>query len=916
MDLMKEHSIPERERPDPDALLERARESERHGRRGRLKIFLGYAAGVGKTYAMLEAAHLEKVNGVDVLAGYVETHGRRETETLLEGLGVLPRRVVDYRGVRLEEFDLDGALARRPALVLLDELAHSNAPESRHLKRWQDAMELLAAGIDVFTTLNVQHLESLNDVVARVTGITVRETLPDSVLDEADAVEVVDLPPPELLRRLREGKVYVPEQAARALQRFFQEGNLMALRELALRSAANRVDGEMRAWMESRSIEGPWATTERLLVCVSGSPYSERLIRAARRLAGEMRAEWHAVYVETEESGPLARENREHVWRDLRLAESLGARVTTLTAPDATEAILAYSRKRNVTKIVVGKPARSRWTDRVRGTLVDRLIRRSRPIDVIVVSLAPDPDLHRKRRARPAAGTKGLNYALALGLVAVSTLICAPVRPVIEPTNLVMVYLLAVVVAALRLGLGPSILTAFAGVLAFDFFMVPPAYTLAVHDTEYLITFLALFTVGVVVGSLVDKARSRAEAVRLREIRTESLYALSRDLASAGTVEAVAGAVVRHVEETLGSRLALLLPGESGLEWAACSTGLRGDAKEMAVAQWVYRNGKPAGLGVDTLGAAAMLHLPLRGADGPIGVLAVQPREPQTLMPPSERALLDAYANQVSLALERVLLSRRAQQARLLEEAEKLHRAIMNSLSHDLRTPLVTITGAISSLREEGDGLPAETRRDLLEGAWEEACRLNRLMGNLFDMSRLEAGILKPRLEPVDVPDLVGAALSATASRLGDREVRVDVEGDPPPVPLDFVLMTQVLVNLLDNAAKFSEPGSPIRIGVRVADAWLELAVEDEGPGIPDEQLEKVFDKFFRLHRGDDIAGSGLGLAICKGIVEAHGGTVRAGNRQGGGARLVVSLPLPETTGKSEPGSAGKPVDPDERSER
>ncbi|MBP7864663.1 MAG: sensor histidine kinase KdpD [Acidobacteria bacterium] len=909
---MKHDDPNQDERPDPDALLARAQEAEQRRRRGRLKIFQGYAAGVGKTYSMLEAARLAKSNGVDVLAGYVETHGRRETEALLEGLDVLPRRVVEYRGVRLEEFDLDGALARRPALVLLDELAHSNAPGSRHLKRWQDAMELLAAGADVFTTLNVQHLESLNDVVARITGVTVRETLPDIVLDEADAVEVVDLPPPELLRRLREGKVYVAEQAARALHRFFQEGNLMALRELAFRSAAERVDGEMRAWMESRSIEGPWDTTERLLVCVSGSPYSERLIRAARRLAGELRAEWHAVYVETEESGPLARENRENVWRDLRLAESLGARVMTLTSPAATDAILDYSRKRNITKIVVGKPARSGLADRLRGTVVDRLIRRSRPIDVIVVGLAPDPESRRKGRARAPAGPQGFNYAFALGLVVLSTLVCAPIHRVIEPANLVMVYLLAVVVAALRLGLGPAILTAFTGVLAFDFFLVPPAYTLAVHDTEYLITFLALFTVGAVVASLVDKARSRAEAVRLREIRTESLYALSRDLASAGAVEAVAEAVIRRVGETLDSRVALLLPGGSGLEWVACSPGLQGDEKEMAVAQWVHQNGKPAGLGVDTLGAATLLHLPLRGADGPVGVLAVAPRAPETLMSTSERALLDAYANQISLALERVLLSRRVQQARLLEEAEKLHRAIMNSLSHDLRTPLVTITGAISSLREEGDGLPSETRRDLLEGAWEEACRLNRLMGNLFDMSRLEAGILKPRLEPVDVPDLVGAALSATACRLGERDVRVDTEGDVPPVPLDFVLMTQVLVNLLDNAAKFSGPATPVTIGARVAGGRLELAVEDRGPGIPEEQLDRVFDKFFRVQRGDDVPGSGLGLAICKGIVEAHGGTLRAENRPGGGARFVVTLPIPGVAAGAAP--SGGPAHPGERS--
>ena len=880
------------QRPDPDALLGRLATEDGRPGRWRLKVFLGYAAGVGKTYAMLEEARRRRDDGEDVLVALVETHGRAETESLLEGLAVQPRRTVEHRGVLLGELDLEGVLARRPRVALVDELAHSNAPGSRHLKRWQDVQELLAAGTDVCTTLNVQHLESLNDVLAQITGVTVRETLPDQVLDQADDIAVVDIPPPELLRRLAEGKVYVPEQAARAVQRFFQAGNLIALRELTLRRAASRVDEEMRAYMASRAIDGPWAATERLLVCVSGSPYSERLIRAARRLADELRAEWHALYVETPETDPQARENREHVWRDMRLAESLGAHVATVTAPEATGSILEYARKHNVTKMVVGRPARPNWLDRLRGTFVDRLIRRCRPIDVVVVSLAPGPG--EKPAARPASPARPAwaRMAAALGLVAAATLICAPVHLFIAPENLVMVYLLAVVVAALRLGLGPALLAAFLGVVAFDFFFVPPALTLAVEDTQYLITFAGLFTVGAVVGSLVNRARSQAEAVRFREVRTESLYALSRELVASASVEAVAEAAVRQVGEVLGGEVALWLPEEPGPGWFTGKAGRRPDEKETAVAQWAMQHGRSAGYGTETLSGAGMLHVPLRGTEGVLGVMALQPGAPSALAAPRDRDLVEAYANQVSLALERLRLARGVQQARVLAEAEKLHRAIMDSLSHDLRTPLVTITGAVSSLREEGENLPAAARKDLLEEAWEEAGRLNRLLGNLFDMSRLEAGILRPRLEPGDALDLVGVSLSALAGRIGEREIRVEPRGDLPLVPMDFALMTHVVANLLDNALKFSPPGKPVLVSLGVLGERFVLAVEDEGPGIPAGQREKVFEKFFRLHRADEVAGSGLGLAICKGIVEAHGGAIRAEGGPAGGARLVVELPL------------------------
>lgn len=881
------------ERPDPDILLARVQEEELRQSRGKLKIFLGYAAGVGKTYAMLQAAWEQKAQGRDVLAALIETHGRKGTEALLEGMPILPRMEIEHRGVHLQELDLDGLLARRPGIALVDELAHSNVPGVRHRKRWQDVKEILSSGIDVYTTLNIQHLESLNDLVAQITGVVVRETVPDPILDEAEDIELVDLPPPELLERLSEGKVYIPEQAVRASQKFFKKGNLIAIRELSLRRTANRVNEEMLAYRELRSITGPWATQERLLVCVSGSPFSERLIRATRRLAEELRAEWQAVYVETPVPGRMAQENREHVWREMRLAESLGGRVSTLSAPTVHEAVLEFSRKHNITKVVVGKPSRRVWHSLFRPSLVERLIRSGAPLDVVVVDLAQEPRTLRRTLRLPVTGKELPRYGAALVLIGGATLICGLAHLVLTPVNLVMIYLLAVVVAALRLGLRPALFTAVAAVLAFDFFFVPPTLTMAVEDTQYLITFTGFLTVGLVISSLVAKARAQAEAVRVREIQTDSLYTLSRDLASAAGRAEVVEAVVRNLGETLDADVVLLLPGSTGIEPAGGTPGLNLGEKELAVADWVWQNGQGAGLGTDTLGSAAMRHIPLLGATLPLGVLAVRPRkEGRRRLAPDEAALLDSFAHQISLALERIALAEQAQLARLLEEAEKLHRAVMNSISHDLRTPLVTITGAISSLREEGDRLPASSRQELLDGAWEEAGRLNRFVGNLLEMSRLEAGILRPRMEPCDVQDLLGVALSGASLRLTGREVTVEADPELPLVPMDFVLMTQVLGNLLENASKFSPQGSPIQVTARVEEGLLEMAVADQGAGIPEDQLERVFDKFTRLHRSDEVVGTGLGLTICRGIVEAHGGTVKAYRRTGGGTRLVVRLPL------------------------
>ena len=878
-------------RPDPDEILAQVQKDERLRGRGRLLIFLGYAAGVGKTYAMLQAAQQRRAEGVDVVVGYVETHGRAETDALLAGLEIMPRREIPYRGATLSELDLDASLARRPQLVLIDEYAHTNAPGARHPKRYQDAEEMLASGIDVYTTLNIQHLESLNDAVAQVTGIIVRETIPDSALDEATEIKLVDLPPDELLQRLREGKVYVPEQAARATEQFFRKGNLTALREMALRRAAQRVDDQMLAYMQTRSIPGPWPAGERLLVCVGSNPLGERLVRSARRLADELGAEWSAIYVETGAYARLSEDERTHIARTLRLAEELGAEAVTLPGQSVAEAVLEYARKHNITKVIAGKSLHPGWREWFRSPIVQQLIRASGPIDVYVISAeavkAPVLDRRGWLPHRPWR-----RYAQSALLVFGATVIGAPFSLHFTPTNLVMLYLVAVVIAAVYFGRGPSILASVLAVLAFDFFFVPPKWTFVVADTQYILTFIGLFVVSLVISSLAAQAREQAEAARHRESQTAELYALSRDLAGVFATAEIVEAVVRHVEQTFERQAIVLLPQDGRLVSPVESPVLL-DPNEEAVADWVYRRGEPAGRNTNTLPAANLRYLPLKTARGTIGVLGIaKPLAAGSFLTPEQHRLMEAFASQAAMAVDRAGYAEQARKSEVLQATEQLQAALLNSISHDLRTPLVSITGALSSLEEEGDSLDSQTRSVLIENAREEAERLNRLVGNLLDMTRLEAGAMKLRLEPGDLQDVIGSALTQLETRLGTRQVVVDVGEDLPPVPMDFALISQVLVNLLDNALKYSPPESPIEVKARLAGAYVEIEVADRGTGIPPEDLSRVFDKFYRVRRPGSVSGTGLGLSICQGIVQAHRGFIVAENRSGGGTAITVALPV------------------------
>jgi two-component system sensor histidine kinase KdpD len=787
--------------------------------------------------------------------------------------------------------DLDAVLARRPAVAVVDELAHTNAPGSRHARRFQDVLELVEAGIGVYTTLNIQHLESLNDVVAQITGVAVRETVPDSILDEADEIELIDLPIEELLQRLAEGKVYMPQQAAQAIRRFFRAGNLGALRELALRRTAERVDVDLRAYMEMHAIVGPWPAGERLLVCVSPSPLSERLVRATRRLAARLMGEWYAVYVETEAHARLSPDDRQRVAQTLHLAEELGAKALSLPGESVAETVIAYAASHNVTKIVAGKPLQPRWRELLHGSVVDQIIRASGNIDIFVITASDEPARLAPRPAPPAPPRRWQPIFAAVALVGLATLAGLPLRTVIEPANLVMVYLLAVVVAAVRLGRGPAILASLLSVVAFDWFMVPPFHMLRIADAQYLLTFAGLLAVGLVTSTLASQAREHAQTTQRRARQTLALYELSRDLAAAGDVAEVTQVVVRHVEQLLAPAAAVLVLDGDQLKASSASAGLELSAAELAVATWTFQHKTPAGRGSGTLSGASGHYLPLTTAQGTVGVLGILQAEE---MSAEQQRLAQSFASQAALAIERSQLAETASAAQLLQETERLQSALLNSISHNLRTPLASITGALSSLRDQRDLLDEQASLALVDTAFGEAERLNRLVGNLLDMTRMEAGALRLSLQPGDIQDAVGVAFSQLDQNLRGRPVIVDLPADLPLVPMDFALIVQVLVNLLDNANKYSPEGAPIEIHAATRGAELIVEIHDCGPGIPESEIESIFEKFHRVQLPGDPGGTGLGLSISRGIISAHGGRITARNRPEGGAVLSFSLPLAE----------------------
>jgi two-component system sensor histidine kinase KdpD len=883
-------------RPNPDELLARVQEQEAKRARGRLKIFFGMAPGVGKTYAMLRSARRLKEAGADVVVGYVEPHGRPETEALLDGLETIPVRPIEYRGTLLREFDLDRALDRKPSLILVDELAHTNAPGMRHAKRWQDIEELLQAGSDVYTTVNVQHLESLNDVVSSITGVVVRETVPDSVIERADEIELIDLPPEDLLKRLAEGKVYVPEQAKQAAKRFFRKGNLIALREMALRRTAESVDAQMRDYRLDHTVGETWPVAERLMVCIGPSPFSKQLVRAAKRMASQLRAEWIVANVQTPHWGQLPEGVRSRVYEALRLAEQLGAETVTLSAANVSAEVLSYARARNVSKILIGKPADPLWKRVWSGSILDKLVEGSGEIDVYAVS-ARKADSAAPVKAHPKT-TPWWQYGVAALAVAACTVIGLLFHPQLHLANVVMIYLLGIVALAMRADRGPCIFASVLSVAAFDFFFTTPYYTLIVDHVQYFITFAVMLAVSLIISGLTYRVRSQAVFAVERERRTETLYRMSRSMASAAAQTELLPAAARHAAETFGSDAAILLPDQTARPavYAAVPDSEWLDSRETAVAQWAYDHGSRAGHGSGTLSAANGLYTPMIGSKGrTLGVLAIRPSSDTLFEDPERVHLLEAFASQTALALERTQLAEVAKQAEIDVQAERTRNALLSAVSHDLRTPLATIQGAVSGVLEQGTRLTLEQQRDLLQTAHDEAEHLNRLVHNLLDLTRAESAGLKLRNEWQSLEEIVGAALTRLEHRLRGRPVNVDIPADLPLLFVDELLIEQVLLNLVENADRYSPPGVEITIRAHAVSGGITVEVSDAGPGFAPGEEHHVFEKFYRGSAAKG-RGAGIGLTICAAIIQAHGGKIEVANRPEGGAIVRFTLPLPNDT--------------------
>ena len=887
-------------RPDPDQLLAHVQAEEARATRGRLRIFFGSSAGVGKTYAMLEAARTARANGVDVIVGYVEPHGRVETEKLLEGLERLPPLALHYRGIVRQEFDLDAALKRRPSIVLVDELAHSNLvggePPPRHPKRWQDVEELRHAGINVWTTVNVQHIESLNDLIAQTSGVRQRETIPDRVFDEADEVELIDLPPEDLLARLRSGKIYIADEVATAVDRFFRKSNLLALRELALRRVADRVEATARA-SAGRTQRGRLAA-DRVMVAIGPDAQAEQLVRAGKRMADALDAEWTVVYVETPALLRLSEAERNRRIDLLRLAESLGAETVTLDGPSAAAALLEYAPARHVTRLLVGSPARRGWRRWLRPSTAAQLIRGARGFDVITIA----PSDHSPPQARASQGTERTwdgdpiqwsRYVWALGITAICTGIALVANPYFELVNIAMMYLLGVVLVGLRFGRGPSVFTALANVAVFDFYFVPPKHSFNVSDAQYLVTFAVMLIVALVTANLMASIRQQTRVAGARERRTALLYAMSRELAATRGLSSMALVAVRHVAEVFQCQAVVLLPDESGTLRRPRDPPLEQSYRraDLAVAQWVADHGQRAGLGTDTLAASPGLYVPLGDQARPPGVLAVLPSNPRRVLLPEQRHLLETFAGQIGLALERARLAEEAEVARVAAESESLRNTLLASISHDLRTPLAVIAGAGSTLAEHGRTLDEPTRLRLARSVEAKAREMSELVSNVLDLMRFESGKVDLRRDWQTLDDLIGTALREMTERLVDHPVDVKIAHDLPPVHVDANLIVQVFANLLDNVAKYTPPGTRVLIGATPDGDLLRVCVDDEGPGLPAGDPARLFDKFQRGAEEGTVVGVGLGLAICRAIVRAHGGDIEARARPGGGARFEFTLP-------------------------
>lgn len=895
-------------RPDPDELLARVNREQAKAHRGHLKIFFGAAAGVGKTYAMLLAAKEKRAENCDIIIGLVETHGRKETAALMEGLELLPPKLINYRRTLFKEFDLDAALKRKPSIILVDELAHSNVEGCRHPKRWQDIEELLNAGIDVYTALNVQHLESLNDDIGQISGIRVWETVPDTVFESADEIELVDLPPDELLDRLKDGKVYLPQQAQEAIKHFFRKGNLIALRELALRQTASRVDAQMQDYRETNAISEVWPVNERIMVCIGPNALAERLVRAGKRFATSLRAEWLVAYVETPKLQRMSAEKRDSVLSVLRFAEQLGAETVVMSAQDMSAAIIKLANERNVTKIVIGKPTRRGWKPFLLGSLVDSLISNAHNINLYLLG-SPKPETYNKDKSESLQYPKNLlpglsarlnfqknslwPYVGALGVTIISTLLSYLMLGRFELANLIMVYLLGVVFIASHFGRGPSLFASFLGVAAFDFFFVPPYFSFSVSDTQYWITFMAMLAVSIIISHLMTNVRSQAKVASHRERRALVLYAMSRDMTAGQSEEEILHSAVHHLYSEFSSQNVILFPDSNGRiiypRGPALPESLH--AADLSIAQWVMDHNEHAGLGTHTLPGAEEVYFPLNIKTSVMGVLVLLPNNLRRVFLPEQQKLLETFIGQIAQAIMRVRLTEQARTAQVEMAAEHLRNSLLSSISHDLRTPLTSIVSSASTLVEEDQALQPEDKLEHCRAIYDEGLRMSSLVNNILDMARLDAGAMQLNKQDTALEDIIDTVLTRLQKRLAGRQVIVKLPPGMPMLYADALLIEQVLSNLLENVLRYTPDLSPIEISAKTTETTEDISVADHGPGIPVGLEDKLFDKFYRVHPGVAQGGVGLGLSICKAIVTAHGGSIYAQNRSTGGAVFSITLP-------------------------
>ncbi len=888
-------------RPIPEDLLEEAKRE----RRGKLKIFLGAYPGVGKTYAMLQAAQTHLAENMNVVVGIVETHGRVETEALLRGLEIIPRQQIFYRGRYFGEMDIDAVLKRKPKLALVDELAHTNIPGSRHEKRYQDVEDLLAAGINVYTTLNIQHIESLNDVVARIARIQVRETLPDKILELASEIELIDLPPDDLVQRLRQGKVYMPEQAGRAISHFFSKGNLTALRELAMRIAAERVDAQMVQYMRSHAIPGPWPTQDRILVCLNESPVAKRLVRTARRMAERQRVPWIALYMRTPHYESLPEAAKDRIAEAMRLAERLEGEVVTIDVESrVADEIIAYAHKRNVTRLLIGRQRPRRWTGWLRETVAQELLRKATRFELTIVS--PEDEDARKDVISGgffSAFGDWNNYALAAAGVALAAAAAYGVALVLPLPNISLVFMTAVILVAIYLGRGPSILASVLSFIAYNVFFTKPYYNFSGFRRDDLLTIVFFLLVSVIVGNLAARLKIQIQSMRQSAQRTANLYEFSRKIAAAASLEDVLWAAVHHVASTLQSSSLVLLPQKDNRLSIAAGYPPEDQLalKDWGAAEWAWEHGSPAGWKSDTLPAADWLFLPMRTRRGMVGLLGVSFKDKSRPLAPDQWRLLETLVDQVAVAVERTNLASDIEEARLLTETEQLRSALLSSVSHDLRTPLVSILGSATTLATMGN-LNETSRKELVTTILDESERLNRFVQNLLDMTRLGYGALQPKREWYDLREVCGRAVKQLSKGLDKRHLAVDIPASLPLVHIDPVLMEQVFVNILDNAIKYTAEGGEIAVEALQSNGDLVIRISDDGVGIPQEARNAVFDIFYRVRAKDlQIAGTGLGLSICRGIIEAHGGRITAKDSPfQKGITIEITLPLGEAPAMPE----------------